>query len=156
MSVPEIAEPVAAGPDLYATILLAGPGGAGKTTIGRLLAGRLGVPFVDLDAQFTARYGDISPWLDRHGYAAYAACNVQLFIDLVAPPVQTTVIALSSGFLTYPADVHPAYHAGRRAIATHRSTVVLLPSLTGTSASPRPCAGRFSDRSAEAVHARRK
>lgn len=128
MSVPEVVQPLAAGPDLYATILLAGPGGAGKSTVGGLLANRLGVRFVDLDAQFTARYGDISPWLDRHGYAAYAACNVQLLTDLVAPPLQMSVIALSSGFLTYPTDVHPAYPALRRAIVTNRSTVVLLPS----------------------------
>jgi hypothetical protein len=48
-----------AGPNLSAAILLAGPGGAGKTTIGRLVARRLGVPFFDLDEQFVARYGDI-------------------------------------------------------------------------------------------------
>ncbi len=128
MSVTEDVRPLAADPDCGAAILLAGPGGAGKTTIGGLLAGRLGVPFVDLDEQFTARNGDISLWLERHGYTAYAARNVQLFIDLVPPLVQTTVMALSSGFLTYPADVHPAYHAVRRSIVTNRSTVVLLPS----------------------------
>jgi shikimate kinase len=114
--------------DLSAAILLAGPGGAGKTTIGGRLARRLGVPFLDLDEQFTARYGDISRYLARLGYPSYAARNVQLLIDLVAPPVPMTVIALSSGFMTYPADVHPAYDTLRRAIVMHPATAVLLPS----------------------------
>jgi shikimate kinase len=33
-------------------IPLIGPGGAGKSTIGALVAERLGVPFVDLDRHF--------------------------------------------------------------------------------------------------------
>ncbi len=52
-------------------IRLTGPGGAGKSTIGALLAERLGVVFVDLDRQFASRVGDISEYIDRHGYDAY-------------------------------------------------------------------------------------
>lgn len=52
-------------------IQLVGPGGAGKTTIGVALAERLGVRFVDLDREFAARHGDISAYLDTHGYEAY-------------------------------------------------------------------------------------
>jgi shikimate kinase len=40
-------------------IQLVGPGGAGKTTTGAALAERLGVPFVDLDAEFAASSGDL-------------------------------------------------------------------------------------------------
>src|SRR5207237_317566 len=39
------------------TIRLIGPGGAGKTTVGAALAERLAIPFLDLDAEFTARHG---------------------------------------------------------------------------------------------------
>ena len=41
-------------------IRLIGPGGAGKSTIGALLAERLNVPFLDLDRHFAGRLGDIS------------------------------------------------------------------------------------------------
>ena len=63
-------------------IQLVGPGGAGKTTIGAALAERLGARFGDLDEEFTARHGDISAYLDAHGYEAYAAQNVDLYLHL--------------------------------------------------------------------------
>jgi shikimate kinase len=110
------------------TIRLVGPGGAGKTTIGAALAVRLGVPFIDLDHQFTARFGDISTYLARYDYQSYASRNVQLSIELTRTSVPLLVMALSSGFMTYPPGVHPDYGELCRAIAASPSTVVLLPS----------------------------
>ena len=110
-------------------IQLIGPGGAGKTTTGAALAGRLGARFVDLDAEFVSRHGDISAYLDEHGYADYASANVRVFGDLDAGPDRPDVVALSSGFMTYADDVHPAYPVWRRRVASSPSTFVLLPSL---------------------------
>jgi shikimate kinase len=109
-------------------VQLVGPGGAGKTTIGAALANRLGARFGDLDAEFTARHGDISAYLDAHGYEAYAAQNVGLYLDL-ASPVRFDIVALSSGFMTYGDDVHPDYLALRHRIASNPATFVLLPSV---------------------------
>ena len=106
-----------------------GPGGAGKTTIGSALAQRLALRFVDLDAEFAARYGNISVYLDGHTYEAYAERNVGLYSDLVGGPNQPDIVALSSGFMTYPDDIHPAYLAWRQRIASSPLTFVLLPSL---------------------------
>jgi shikimate kinase len=111
-------------------IRLVGPGGAGKSSTGSLLAARLGVPFVDLDERFGAAVGDISKYIDSHGYDAYAARNVNVYADLIrAPASQEWVLALSSGFMTYREDVHPAYVHVRREIAASPTTFVLLPSL---------------------------
>jgi shikimate kinase len=111
------------------TIWLIGPGGAGKTTVGAALAERLAVPFLDLDAEFAARHGDISACLAAHGYDVYAEQNVSLCSALAAESDAPKVIALSSGFMTYRNDLHPDYVRWRQHIASNQSTFVLLPSL---------------------------
>lgn len=110
-------------------IRLVGPGGAGKTTVGAALAQRLGLPFLDLDAEFATRNGDISTYLATHGYDAYAQQNVSVYAALVGEPERSGVVALSSGFMTYRYDVHPCYGRWRQHIASSETTFVLLPSL---------------------------
>ena len=110
-------------------IQLVGPGGAGKTTAGAALAVRLGVPFVDLDVEFAAGNGNISAYIDAHGYEAYASRNVSVYSALMGHLGRPHVVALSSGFMTYGDDVHTGYARWRQRIASSRSTFVLLPSL---------------------------
>lgn len=111
-------------------IRLIGPGGAGKSTAGALLAAWLGVRFVDLDERFRASAGGISEYIECHGYDAYAARNVQVYADVIRGAAgRERVLALSSGFMGYPEDVHPAYARLRRDIAASPTTFVLLPSL---------------------------
>ena len=42
-------------------VYLVGMPGSGKSTVGREVAGRLGVPFVDLDAEIERRHGSTVP-----------------------------------------------------------------------------------------------
>ena len=111
-------------------IRLIGPGGAGKSRTGPLLAARLGAQFVDLDERFAAAVGDISKYMEFHGYEAYAVRNAQGYAELIRDTAgQECVLALSSGFMTYREDVHPACAHLRRDIAASPTTFVLLPSL---------------------------
>lgn len=110
-------------------ITLLGPGGAGKSTVGVLVAERLGMPFVDLDRRFEARACDISDYINRFGYAAYARQNVETYKSLVHDGGGPFVVALSSGFITYPPDIHPDYARLRHDVDESRTTFVLIPSL---------------------------
>jgi shikimate kinase len=106
-------------------IPLIGPGGAGKSTIGALVAERLGLRFVDLDRHFIV--GDISEYIGRHGYDAYARENVEAYCSLFREGTRSEVVALSSGFMTYASDIHPEYGRMRREIEpTSRRVLALL------------------------------
>jgi shikimate kinase len=110
-------------------IRLVGPGGAGKSTIGALLAERLDVAFLDLDRHLTDRVGDIGEYISRHGYEAYARENVETYRSLVRAATAPAVVALSSGFMTYSRDVHPDCTTVWREIEQSATTFVLLPAL---------------------------
>jgi shikimate kinase len=112
-----------------ASITLIGPGGAGKSTVGVLIAKRLGTAFVDLDRRFGTGGGDISEYIDRFGYSAYARENVETYDSLLDEGNGQFVAALSSGFMTYPRDIHPHYARLRQYIEESPTTFVLIPSL---------------------------
>jgi shikimate kinase len=114
---------------MVAMIRLIGPGGAGKSMIGALLADRLEVPFADLDWHFTRRLGDISEYIDRLGYNAYARENVETYCSLFRAPHRPGVVALSSGFMTYVHHIHPEYRGVVHELKGSPTTFVLLPSL---------------------------
>jgi shikimate kinase len=109
-------------------IRLVGPGGAGKSTIGALLAERLEIAFLDLDRHLAGRVGDVSEYIDRHGYDLYARENVETYCSLLGEEI-LGVVALSSGFMTYAGDIHPEYGRVRHEIEQRPNTFVLLPSL---------------------------
>jgi len=111
------------------SIALIGPGGAGKSTAGVLLADRLGISFLDLDECFRRRAGDISEYINRCGYEAYARENVETYRSSIHECNRPRVLALSSGFMTYPRDIHPEYVTFLGAIEQSPTTFVLIPSL---------------------------
>ena len=87
------------------------------------------MPFVDLDRHFADRVGEISEYIGRHGYEAYARENVEAYCSLFRGETRPDVVALSSGFMTYSSDAHPEYARVRREIEEFTHTFVLLPSL---------------------------
>jgi shikimate kinase len=56
---------------LQRPIVLIGPMGVGKTTIGKKLGRRLGLPFVDTDVIVTNAHGDIAEIFEKEGEPAF-------------------------------------------------------------------------------------
>lgn len=112
---------------MTAVLHLIGPGGTGKTTVGPHLARRLGWQFVDLDERFMSCEGSIDAVIEASGYLGYARRNVAVYRAVRSALTRPTVLALSSGFLTYPEDVDVGYPALRCAIETDALTSLLLP-----------------------------
>jgi hypothetical protein len=88
-----------------------------------------GHAFVDLDRHLAGRVGNITEYIGRHGYDTYARENVETYCSLFRAAIRPGVIALSSGFLTYPPDIHSEYSRVRRELEQSPNTFVLLPSL---------------------------
>src|SRR5262245_46681779 len=110
-------------------ITLTGPGGAGKSTVGSALARHLEIPFIDLDRRFAHEHGEIGLYIGQHGYRAYTKTNVETYISITGTVPDPSVIALSSGFMTYAGDIHSEYFRLWHDIAASASTFVLIPSL---------------------------
>jgi shikimate kinase len=61
------------------SVVLVGMMGAGKSAIGRRLAARIGLPFVDADAEIEMRAGmTIADYFDKYGEAAFRAGEVRV------------------------------------------------------------------------------
>lgn len=105
-----------------------GPGGAGKSTVGSLLSKDHGLTVVDMDAYFMKNIGDISRYIRAYGYTAYASKNFQNYLSIIKQASVPTVIALSSGFMTYPQDLAPGYAEVVHKISHSKLSALLLPS----------------------------
>ena len=81
---------------LEKSIVLVGLMGAGKTTIGRRLAKRLGVPFVDADAEIEKAAGcSIKDIFECYGEAAFREGERRVICRLMAGPPQ--IVATGGG-----------------------------------------------------------
>lgn len=109
------------------TLFLLGPGGVGKSTLGRALASQLGWPLVDLDLVFCDRIAVIGDYIAAKGYAAYRAANLALAQALVAEGMTPQVFVTPSGFLAAAPETQD--HQQAQALVASGYGLVLLPSL---------------------------
>lgn len=78
------------------SVVLVGMMGAGKTSIGRRLAARLGVPFIDADAEIEKAAGSsVADIFERHGEAAFRDGERRVIQRLLGGPVN--VLATGGG-----------------------------------------------------------
>lgn len=91
----EVRRPWRAGENLF----LLGPGGVGKSSLGRELSRQFGWPLIDLDLEFCARIGEIGGFIGAHGYERYRVENLALAGNLVSQFDRPSVFVTASGFL---------------------------------------------------------
>ena len=85
-------------PSFFRPIFLYGPPGAGKTTIGKLLAENLALPFVDLDQQIEFIAGRSIPQIfDKKGESGFRELEKQALIEVLNQA--WGIIALGGGAL---------------------------------------------------------
>ncbi len=84
-------------------VYLVGMPGSGKTTVGREVAGRLGVPFVDLDAEVERTAGRSVPQLfEERGEDAFRALEARALLDVSRH--DPSVVACGGGVVLEPAN----------------------------------------------------
>ncbi len=97
-------------------VFLVGPMGAGKTTIGRLLAQELHLPFKDSDREIEDRTGADIPWIfDVEGEAGFRDRETSALDALSQEP--SLVLATGGGIIMRPEN---------RAMLAARGTVIYL------------------------------
>jgi shikimate kinase len=85
-------------------VVLTGFMGTGKTTVGRLLAARLGYEFVDTDAVIEQRHGPVPAIFAEHGERAFRAIERQVAAEL--GDRDGLVISTGGRMLLDPANEH--------------------------------------------------
>lgn len=84
-------------------LYLVGPMGAGKTTIGKLLADDLRLEFVDVDREIEARSGVDIPWIfDREGEAGFRVRESAALSEL--SQLDRVLISTGGGAVMAPAN----------------------------------------------------
>ena len=79
------------------TLVLVGPMGAGKTSVGRRVARRLGVGFIDTDRRIAGEHGPIPEIFAQHGEAGFRGIERDAVAAALA---QGGVISLGGGAVT--------------------------------------------------------
>jgi 3-dehydroquinate synthetase len=98
-------------PEAGPGVVLVGMPGSGKSTVGRLVAERLGRPFVDTDAIFEHLHGTPVPaYLERHGEAAFREAEAAAVTE--ACTTRGAVIGAGGGAVLDPLNRWALWHHG--------------------------------------------
>lgn len=82
-----------------AAVVLIGPPAAGKTRVGKRVARRLGLDFIDTDRAIVAQHGPIADIFDHQGEAAFRDLEAEAVAEALG---QHAVVALGGGAVMTP------------------------------------------------------
>lgn len=102
------------------TIVLIGPPAAGKSRVGKRLAKRLGLPFVDTDAVVVAEHGPIARIFATHGEPYFRALERTAVAEAVSQP---GIVSLGGGAVLDP-DTQADLAATRVVLLTVRPEAI--------------------------------
>lgn len=86
-------------------IILTGFMGVGKTTVGRILANKIGVPFVDMDYYIEVRQGQtIAEIFDQVGEAGFRLIEFQVLKELLLSEENASIVISTGGGIVETAD----------------------------------------------------
>lgn len=92
-------------------LVLVGPMGAGKTSVGKLLSDRLNLKFVDSDAEIEARCGADIPWIfDIEGETGFRARETEILEKLCKQ--SNILLATGGGAILSEQNRHMLKQAG--------------------------------------------
>jgi shikimate kinase len=78
-------------------VVLVGPMGVGKTTIGKKLAKQLGRSFVDTDKEIVKEHGSISKIFEKSGEKHFRTLEHKFLLDAIA---SSSIVATGGGVVT--------------------------------------------------------
>jgi shikimate kinase len=81
-------------------IVVIGPMGAGKSSVGKKLAKALGRRFVDSDRVFVRRHGSIADFFEAEGEERFRALEHGIVVESIADP--RSVVSLGGGAVLHP------------------------------------------------------
>jgi shikimate kinase len=85
-------------------IVLVGPMGSGKTTLGKRAAKQLELLFVDTDKVFVARHGAISAFFETEGEQKFRDLESGILQELLSEHPEDCVIATGGGIVLRPTN----------------------------------------------------
>ncbi len=80
-------------------IILIGPMGSGKSTLGRRSAKQLGLKFMDTDKEFLAKFGNINNYFQTHGESAFREQETIILQNCLEALAEGGILATGGGIV---------------------------------------------------------